>query len=552
MDGCGFPIFSLPLHRFSRSSRMLNQFDCGSRIANAICVGRAGCKVYSVHSLADFWNISLIGAFRIDCRIRSRCESIQLHGVSAFTNAGRRIVILVSVLMALAALAWAIAVVRYHDILTGTAIFLVATSVFPPEFLSAKVAGLSITVDRVWLCAIAGQFVYDAWNRRARFRTLAASDIWLFLFLGWLVLRTVVTPIGKEIAGQPSTVMHLLNGYLIPAFLFVLIRNSDLRPRTLWPAVAVLLLFGVYLSLTAVLEVAKQWSLVFPQFIGDPKLGIHFGRARGPMLQSVRLGMCLNLCIALLWTFPVWIYPRERWAWIMALTLTPLFTLAILLTYTRSIWMGACAILIILLSTMLQGKIRTLTLGSLFATVLVGGLVLGPSLMAFKREYSEAETLESTRMRGAFAYVSMQMFKDSPLTGFGFNQFQVFNRAYLDDRTTNIRLESIRGYVHHNSYLSLVVDLGLIGATLYLIAAVCLIRNCWVIWMHPTASPIARSSAVLSFCVIAVHALQMAFHEVSFSSIENTILMMALGMSQVFRDDLVMHSQRKLAILGQP
>ena len=204
--------------------------------------------------------------------------------------------------------------------------------------------------------------------------------------------------------------------------------------------------------------------------------------------------------------------------------------------------MGTGAIVIILLSTLLQGKARTLTLGTLFMSAIVGGLVLGPSLVAFKREYSEAETLESTRMRGAFVYVSMQMFKDSPITGFGFNQFQVRNRPYLDDRTTNIRLESIRGYVHHNSFLSLLVDLGLVGATLYLIAAISLIRNGWVV------SPYARSGAVLSFCVIAVHGIQMAFHEVSFSSIENTILMMALGISQVFRDELVGQSERKLSI----
>ena len=457
--------------------------------------------------------------------------------------------VLVFALMAMAAMVWTIALVRYHDLLTGTAIFLVATSVFPPEFVSAKIGGLSATVDRVWLCALFGQFLYDAWTRRARFRNLTASDAWLFLFLAWLILRTVTSPIGKELAGQPSTVMHLLNGYLIPAFLFVLIRHSDLRPRTIWPAIAVILLFGVYLSLTAVLEMTKQWSLVFPQYIGDPKLGIHFGRARGPMLQSVRLGMCLNLCLAILWTFPLWIYSRERWAWLLAIGLTPLFMLAIMLTYTRSIWMGTGAIVIILLSTMLKGKVRTLTLGTLFMSAIVGGLVIGPSLVAFKREYSEAETLESTKMRGAFAYVSLQMFKDSPIIGFGFNQFQVYNRPYLDDRTTNIRLESIRGYVHHNSFLSLLVDLGLIGAMLYVIAAISLIRNCWVVWMHPTASPYARSGAVLSFCIIAVHGIQMAFHEVSFSPIENTILMMALGMSQVFRDELVGQSERKLAMM---
>jgi hypothetical protein len=60
-----------------------------------------------------------------------------------------------------------------------------------------------------------------------------------------------------------------------------------------------------------------------------------------------------------------------------------------------------------------------------------------------------------------------------------------------------------------------------------------------VIWIHPLSSGIAKSSAVLCFCMVAVHAIQMAFHEVSFSSIEYTILMISLGLSQVFRDDLV-------------
>lgn len=460
-------------------------------------------------------------------------------------NTGDVRVVLAFVLMGLAAIVWVIALVRFHDVLTGTAIFLVATSCFPPEYLSIKVAGLSLTLDRAWLLALFCQFAYDIWNRRSRIRKLSGTDLWLLLFLAWLVVRTITTPIGQEIPGQPSTIMHLINGYLIPAGLYFFIRHANLEPRWIWPSVSVALLFGVYLSLTAILEITKQWSLVFPSFIGDPKLGIHFGRARGPMLQSVRLGVCLNFCLAILWVFPVWIFSRERWAWLMAICLTPLFLLGILLTYTRSVWMGAGAIFIILMCTLLQGKTRSVALASTLLVAVVGGLVIGPSLVAFKREYSEAETLESTKMRGAFAYVSLQMFQDSPITGFGFNQFQVQNRPYLDDRTTNIRLESIRGYVHHNSYLSLLVDLGLIGLVLFSILAANMIRGCWLLWMHPMSGVYARSSAVLGFCVMSNHAIQMAFHEVSFSSIENTVLMMSLGICQVFRDELVTQMQRR-------
>ncbi len=38
---------------------------------------------------------------------------------------------------------------------------------------------------------------------------------------------------------------------------------------------------GSYLAFTALFEVAHLWQFVYPKFISDPTLGIHFGRARG-------------------------------------------------------------------------------------------------------------------------------------------------------------------------------------------------------------------------------------------------------------------------------
>ncbi|XZE18849.1 O-antigen ligase family protein [Pirellulaceae bacterium SH449] len=449
----------------------------------------------------------------------------------------------VALLMGIALLGWAVFFVRFHSVPAGAIVFLIATSVFPPEYLSFGVPGMTLTLDRIWLGAIVVQFLVDWLNGRIKFRSLTGSDLLLMGFMIWLFARTITTPIGQEIPGQPSTMMHLINGYLCPLFLYMLLRHVDLKVEMLWPAVSLVLLFGVYLSITAVLEVSKQWSFVFPPFIADPTLGIHFGRARGPMLQSVRLGMCLNFALAILWTFPLWLNYRKKWAWILVLSLTPLFLLAILLTYTRSIWMGTAAIVVILMLTMLKGKSRTLALGSLIVSGAMAGLIIGPNLVAFKREYTEAETLESTRMRGAFAYVSYQMILDKPIAGFGFNQFQVYNRPYLDDRTTNIRLESIRGYVHHNSYLSLLVDLGLVGGVLFLAATIAFLRTAWTLWSHPLASSYYKSGSVLFFCVAAVHAIQMAFHEVSFSSIEYTMLFFVAAVCQVCRDKLIAETE---------
>lgn len=113
----------------------------------------------------------------------------------------------------------------------------------------------------------------------------------------------------------------------------------------------------------------------------------------------------------------------------------------------------------------------------------------------------------------------------------------------MNQDSTSIRLESIRGYVHHNSYLSLLVDLGLVGVFLFGFVAWSQIRNGWTLLHHPLSDPFGRCAAILGFCMLAVHAIQMAFHEVSFSSIEYTILAFSLGMVQVYRDELLQKTE---------
>jgi O-antigen ligase len=380
------------------------------------------------------------------------------------------------------------------------------------------------------LVFLLAQIAYNFWFGRIRWRQLQTCDLLLMAFAIWLIARTLPFPMGQTLPEQPSTIMHLLNGYLIPFLLYALIKHSRVTPASIYPAVVMLLLFGTYLAVTAVFESAGLWSLVFPKFIGDPNLGIHFGRARGPMLQSVRLGIVLNFCLLVLWTYVLYLRRYERWAWGLTAVLTPLFLLGIFLTKTRSVWMGTAAIVIVLLWTMLRGRARIMTLGSLTIVTLIGAVVVGPQLVAFKREYGEAETLESTRMRAAFAYVSYKMFLDKPITGFGFNQFQVFDRPYLDDRTTNIRLESIRGYVHHNSFASILVDLGLVGVVLYFGLVIAFARSAIRLYRNNAAPPWARAASIVAFGVTFCHGIQMAFHEVSFSTIENSVLAISLGL----------------------
>ena len=65
---------------------------------------------------------------------------------------------------------------------------------------------------------------------------------------------------------------------------------------------------GLYLAGTGIAEITQQWWAVFPGFIANPELGAHFGRARGPALTSVSLGIFLTVCFWATW----FLLPRVR------------------------------------------------------------------------------------------------------------------------------------------------------------------------------------------------------------------------------------------------
>lgn len=441
----------------------------------------------------------------------------------------------------IAVAAWGVVALLRGSIYLSVAIFIVCTSCLPAQFLSLDALGLTITLDRIWLAALLAQAFLQWYQRELRPLRLTNSDVSIGLFMIWLVARTITQP-HTSLPDQPNTLMHLFNGYVVPFLLYATLRCSNLTAPKLKPMVVVLILLSCYLSFTSVMETAKVWSLVFPRFIADPDLGIHFGRARGPMLQSVRLGICLNACFASLVIFILWVDPKRKLNWIVATSIGSALMLASFLTYTRSIWMGSALIIVLLICTCLTGRNRQLAIGGLLAISLVGGIIKGPNLVAFKREYSAAETRESTYMRAAFAYVSLEMIKERPLMGYGFNQFQVYNRPFLADRSTDIRLESIRGYVHHNSFLSLFVDLGLIGFALYMWFLAAIARHAWALWSATAAPKWARGIGLASIAIGGSHLIQMAFHEVSFSAIENCWLYVSLGLVAAAHDQFCARS----------
>ena len=123
-----------------------------------------------------------------------------------------------------------------------------------------------------------------------------------------------------------------------------------------------------------------------------------------------------------------------------------------------------------------------------------------------------------------------------PLTGHGFGQFPIKNLPYLNDRSYGFSLQTIRGYIHHNTFLSILVELGLVGFVLYLWMLAAWAYAARKVWRDDQQPEWARGFGLFFLVLWVTAATQGFFHEVSISPLENGILFLAAGLTMALRN----------------
>jgi O-antigen ligase len=412
------------------------------------------------------------------------------------------------------------------SVMAGCVVYLVLASCFGPYFWSGDVGGITFTLDRLFLVALCGAFVVQWRLGRTAPQAMSAPD-WLLLGLvGWLTASALAHDWRSPDVGAVPVIQHLINGYYIPLTLYFLARRLPLTETNVNGLHAGLAVFGIYLAAIGLLEAAGAWSLVFPRYIANPELGLHFGRSRGPMVHSVSYGVYLATALIAVW---LWRSRAPRSRAMLLTALIPAFLAAVYFTKTRTVWLGAGTAVFLTLALTLQGRIRTMALTAMAAAALVVGLAKMDSIVGLKREGTVADTRRSADMRKSFTYVSWLMFCDRPVTGFGFGQFASAKLPYLGDRTVDLQLESIRPYVHHNTFLSILTETGLIGLALFLGVFYHWTKRGWRLARDEAAPAWMRRHAVLWLAVLAIAFWQMIGHEITFTPLDMSLIFFLAG-----------------------
>lgn len=431
------------------------------------------------------------------------------------------------------ALAWGLVFVLRGSLLGGCLAFLVVAMCFGHHFTHFTVGPVTLTFDRLVLVVLVVAYLVQ--RRRGRragpVRPLWRIDLLLAAFLGVLVVsgcwggwRTAQTGPGAD-AGP---VFRLLAGYLVPFALYWIARQSTpdrCRVRLVHGWLACL---GVYLAVTGLLEIGGQWWAVFPRHIADPEIGIHFGRARGPMVCAISFGLYLGTCLLAAW---LWRGRLGRWGQLAILAAMPLMLTGVYFSYTRSVWIGTALGLLIVLALTLRGHWRPLVLGGMVSAAVLVGVTQAGKLRAFQREQSAAETSGSVDLRVSFAYVSWKMFQDRPLWGVGFGRFPDAKMPYLADRSTKMNLQALRTYSHHNTFLSILTETGLVGLGLFVAVLAGWAGAAWRLVRNPGLPDWSRTQGVLMLGVLGLYACQAMFHEMSYSPIDHSLVFLLAGLT---------------------
>lgn len=221
---------------------------------------------------------------------------------------------------------------------------------------------------------------------------------------------------------------------------------------------------GAYLGFTTLFAAAHVNALVFPKYILNPNIGIHYGRGRGPFLEAVENGFAQAVC-AMACAIATVLWPRGSLRRRLAVAVGLLCFVGAFLSLERSVWIASVLGLTVAMASSRQLRRHLITLIVTVAFLIALALVFIPSLhTSVTQRLNEQSTVWD---RDNLNEAGLNMLEARPLFGFGWQTFTEKSELYFR-RNPNYPLTATNSDIS-NFVLGYAVDLGLAGVTIWLL-----------------------------------------------------------------------------------
>ena len=293
----------------------------------------------------------------------------------------------------------------------------------------------------------------------------------------------------------------MLDDYGVLPFLMFLVAPvafATQRQRTI--LLGSLVAAGGYLALTAVMEKLELYDLVVPSYIGDPFVGTHFGRSRGPFLEAGANGLALYAgAVAAAIGVYLW---RVRWQRALAGAVVVLAPAGLLLTVTRSVWLAGIAGTLAAFATTpgLRRFLAPAAAAGAAAVLVAFAVIPGLASQAQERQADKSPVYERQNTTAA----GLRMVAARPFLGFGWETADGHLESYfrLDP---DIPLSGARAGFH-NVYLQYGVSLGLVGLAIWLLGGALAVRAAFAGRAPPSVRPwqVGLKAVLVSWIIVGL------------------------------------------------
>ncbi len=333
---------------------------------------------------------------------------------------------------------------------------------------------------------------------------------------------------GFETRSVVTVHYRLIGGYLFPFCVFALVLHGFEGERDFRRLLVFFAIVSVYLVFTGWCEQLGLRALIFPRFINDPSVGIHWGRVRGPFVMSAAMGLALTYCY-----FNNLVLARSAGAWRWLLYgLNVVMLPAIFWTKTRSVWLALvfCSLIWVLYSR--RRTTRVVGVSLLLAAGLLIAVVNMENFLGKERAKGGMTDMEPILMRVGLAKMSWRIFQENPVSGVGFGHFRDRAPSYARDPSSGAFAFGSSA-LEHNNLLSILAETGAVGVLLYLTMIVLLLRCSIRVYRKLPARGsglINRDLVVLYWVLAAAYLIDGTFRETSDNPFANSLF---FGLSAV-------------------
>jgi len=286
-----------------------------------------------------------------------------------------------------------------------------------------------------------------------RLPKLGISEIAIFGYL----IASIVSIIFSHSEPVPMVILFY-DRVFIPMCLYLLIYLSRPRERDLRILVYVVLFIAAAQSFIGIM------SWVAPQLLPDiwlDWLGLRtIGSLANPSVYTAAL------LFAGLILFQAGLTNKSKNRKFIYLSAFVVAGLCVFLSLSRASWLGGLLVGIGLTVIYPKFMIRFGLIVVVVAILAGFFLLLGDPTLVQDRFYSE-ESETSALSRLPVTVASVRMFATKPVFGWGYGNFDLFDRQFYDNTVGSFAADN-KDHASHNFFLSLLAEQGIIGFTLYM------------------------------------------------------------------------------------